>query len=1168
MAKRVNVSRQSVIFTGRVWNLRRAFLLWAMGLVLFAHIFGATRVLGQTTDQIPERGSVTEAAALAGSGAGAPAQTTCAAGAQWMRLRFTQLVLQGSDSLQLTGSRGGLLVLQGNNWANRVFFTRALAGDCVTVRPSFTQAGSQFSINARQHSVTPLANSPMVAAGAGDICDTGLVCVDTARLITQMNPLPDVVFTAGDNQYDAGLLTEYNRDYNPTWGQFKSITRPVPGNHEYQSGNNGNGYFDYFNGIGQNNGPAGPRGQGYYSYDVGEWHVIVLNTGDGNSAGVVPYGVGSAQEQWLRRDLAANTKYCTIAMMHHPRFSQGRYRPGIGNTHALWQALQDFRVDVVVSGHDHNYQRYHPQRSTSATAAGGVRDDVNGIRLFVVGTGGRNFYAFTGTQANFANGIQDIDGVLRFTLGENSYAWDFVSVPGSAAFSDSGSSRCLNAPQFDVTVAPSSLTVARGQTASATVTVSSPNGDPTNFSLSGLPAGVTASFTPNPVTPTPGGTATATLNLSASATAATGVFPLTITATAGALTDSVPLSLSIPDPDPPSAPTGLIASAGAGIVSLSWSANSESDLARYSVKRSTTSGGPYTQIGSVNAPTRTFTDAGVAGGTTFYYVVSAFDTSNNESRNSPAVQATPQVAHVLLEDSPATGSKMDVKLGQSGAQSFNRVGGGNYYISRLVLDVSREFDAPNGNLQVSLGTRINAGAISTTADITPAMVTDNSAGTTFQTMTVTFNPPVGPLTPGTTYYINLVNNASNGKAYLLRYGGTSVYPRGTYYKTAANDAKDIRFQLWGTSVPDTLAPAAPTGIVANAPGVSGQVTVDWANNSEADLASYRVKRATTSGGPYAVIATVSAPTSIYTDNGATNGTANYYVVTAVDSSGNESTNSAQVSATPFDAPPPAPTGVTAAGGNGQIVVDWANSPAADIASYRVKRATTTGGPYVLITTVTAPTSIYTDAAVTNGTTYYYVITAVDAAGQESGNSTQVSATPASVPQVSTFISRGSRWSYLDNGSNQGTAWRAPAFNDTAWPTGLAEFGYGDGDERTVLSYGGNASLKHVTTYFRRHFNVANPAAFSSLRLNIKRDDGVVVYVNGTEVLRNNMPAGAIGYLTFASSALSGTNESNYFSFTLGTGALVAGDNVIAVEIHQANRTSSDISFDLELFGNP
>ena len=161
----------------------------------------------------------------------------------------------------------------------------------------------------------------------------------------------------------------------------------------------------------------------------------------------------------------------------------------------------------------------------------------------------------------------------------------------------------------------------------------------------------------------------------------------------------------------------------------------------------------------------------------------------------------------------------------------------------------------------------------------------------------------------------------------------------------------------------------------------------------------------------------------------------------------------------------------------------------------------------------------------------------------------------------TFVPTGASWKYLDNGSNQGTGWIASGFNDGSWVSGAAELGYGDGDEATVVSYGGNASAKYITTYFRKSFNVTNPAAIIDSTLRLLRDDGAVVYLNGVEVARSNMPTGTVAYSTLASAAI---DDATFYSFLISPSRFVAGTNVLAVEIHQANATSSDISFNLEL----
>ena len=163
----------------------------------------------------------------------------------------------------------------------------------------------------------------------------------------------------------------------------------------------------------------------------------------------------------------------------------------------------------------------------------------------------------------------------------------------------------------------------------------------------------------------------------------------------------------------------------------------------------------------------------------------------------------------------------------------------------------------------------------------------------------------------------------------------------------------------------------------------------------------------------------------------------------------------------------------------------------------------------------------------------------------------------------TLISYGSSWKYLDNGSNQGTAWRAISFSDGTWRTGNAELGYGDGDEKTVVRYGSSSSLKYVTTYFRKSISIANASLYSGLSLRIKRDDGAVVYINGTQVYRTNMPSGTISYSTLASADASDDGKTPQI-VSLSSALLVNGTNVIAIEIHQRTRSSSDISFDLQL----
>jgi acid phosphatase type 7 len=237
------------------------------------------------------------------------------------------------------------------------------------------------------------------------------------------------VLTLGDNQYEDNTLAAYTAAYDPTWGRVKSLIKPSIGNHEYQT-SAAAGYFDYFNGVGNSSGQAGERGKGYNSFDVGDWHLIELNSNCSN----VSCSAGSPQEQWLRADLAAHSNACTLAYWHHPRFSSGTHGNN-SSVQTLWQALYDGNADVVLNGHDHLYERFGPQD------AAGAPDSARGIREFVVGTGGKNHYSFNTPQPNSEVRNSDTYGVIKLTLHPSSYDWHFEPEAGKS-FSDSGSGNC------------------------------------------------------------------------------------------------------------------------------------------------------------------------------------------------------------------------------------------------------------------------------------------------------------------------------------------------------------------------------------------------------------------------------------------------------------------------------------------------------------------------------------------------------------------------------------------------------------------------------------------------------------------------------------------------------------------------------------------------------
>ena len=240
------------------------------------------------------------------------------------------------------------------------------------------------------------------------------------------------VLPLGDIQYDSASATDLSLVYDPTWGRVKAISRPVLGNHEGA----GADYFDYFNGKGVADGPAGQRGKGWYSFDVGSWHIVALNS----NCGRVGCTAGSEQEQWLRADLAAHPTTCTLAYWHHPRYSSG-HDGSNAFMQPLWQALDDGGAEIVLSGHSHDYERFAPLDPSGAAAP-----DDDGIRQFVVGTGGAFFTGGLDTLIpNSQIAQNDTFGVLFLTLHDTSYDWRFVPEVGGT-FTDTGTTLCRDAP--------------------------------------------------------------------------------------------------------------------------------------------------------------------------------------------------------------------------------------------------------------------------------------------------------------------------------------------------------------------------------------------------------------------------------------------------------------------------------------------------------------------------------------------------------------------------------------------------------------------------------------------------------------------------------------------------------------------------------------------------
>lgn len=258
---------------------------------------------------------------------------------------------------------------------------------------------------------TPPSATSEVFVGAGDIgaCDQNSEL--TARLLDATG---GTVFTLGDHAYPRGTADEYRACYEPTWGRHRGRTRPTPGNHDYETPGAAP-YFAYFGGA------AGPDGLGYYSFDLGSWHIVSLNSNTGIAA----------QAAWLQQDLDVHRNRCTLAFWHHPLYSSGPEGVTLA-TRDLWRVLYRHGAEVVLGSHNHMYERFAPQDHE------GQLDPVRGIRQFVVGTGGAPLHNARDTMAN-SEVLFSTFGVLKLTLASDSYDWEFIPVSGPR---DSGTGQC------------------------------------------------------------------------------------------------------------------------------------------------------------------------------------------------------------------------------------------------------------------------------------------------------------------------------------------------------------------------------------------------------------------------------------------------------------------------------------------------------------------------------------------------------------------------------------------------------------------------------------------------------------------------------------------------------------------------------------------------------
>jgi fibronectin type 3 domain-containing protein len=803
---------------------------------------------------------------------------------------------------------------------------------------------------------TASAADPVIAA-AGDIsCSSSTVQTDRCHMKATSDLLVNAglsaVLALGDEQYQNGGFSDFMNYYDKNWGRVKSITYPAVGNHEYQT-SGASGYFDYFNGVGNATGRAGNRNAGYYSFDIGTWHLISLNSND--ACTIVSCSSGSAQDTWLKADLAAHPNYCTLAYWHHPSFNSGNG----GNLTAMKPLLQDLYdadADVILGGHAHHYERFAPQNPS------GQLDNSRGIRQFIVGTGGAFWTSIGTVKANSQIRQNSTYGVLKMTLHPGSYDWAFVPEAGKT-FTDSGTTAChgTGSPpggsDTQKPTAPQSLTATGGP---AQVSLSwQPSTD--NVGVTGYriyrggtqiaSIGTTTSYSDTGLTK---GTYSYTVR---AVDAAGNLSDPSNTATAAATTPLAVFTLS-PNADAPvqeSTPTtnyatsALRTDAGTGV-------NVESYL-RFTVS------GPTGAVSS--AKLRVYATSGTADGPAVFKT----DTSWGETAINWSNRPPPTSAATDDKGAIASGSWVEYDVSQL-------VTGSGTYSFRLAQTSTDGTDF-NSREAASLRPELVVTA-DTEAPTAPAGLSATAAP---RQVSLSWQPSTDNV--GVTgYRVYRDGGLLTSLGTVTSYTDTGVAPGSHVYSVQAVDAAgnlSAPSNTASATVPDTTKPSAPANLTAL--GGTAKVDLSWqASSDDVGVTGYRIFRGATQVG------SVDGTTTSYTESGLAAGSYTY-TVRAVDAAGNLSDPSNSASATVSDtSKPSAPGSLTAAGGTAKVDLSWqASSDDVGVTGYRIFRGATQVG------SVGGTTTSYTESGLAAGS-YSYTVRAVDAAENLSDPSNSASAT--------------------------------------------------------------------------------------------------------------------------------------------------------------------------------
>jgi hypothetical protein len=787
---------------------------------------------------------------------------------------------------------------------------------------------------------------PVIAAAGNIACDpadpsynggagTSSACREMATSDLLVNQGYAAVLPLGDNQYEDGTAAQFQQSYDPSWGRVKAVSHPVPGNHDYLTANAA-GYYGYFGAA------AGSASQGYYSYDVGAWHLIALNS----NCTLVSGGcaAGSPQESWLRQDLQAHSNSCVLAYWHHPMFSSGE--DGFNAvTSPFWQDLYAYGADVVLNGHAHEYERFAPQDPKGAV------DSTYGLTEFIDGTGGEGFEPAAPQAANSVVLRDGVFGVLQLSLHATSTDFRFVDAAG--AFTDSGTVNCHGAPPA---AGPGVPTGVDGTAGNGHVTVSwTPvAGQVSSYTVTASPGGATVTV--------PGSAATAVVPSLTNGTAYT--FVVTATNSAGT---SLPSSASraITPAAPPAGSTYLsqvLQDAPAGFWRLDeTSASGAAADASGNGRTGSYSGG--VTLGQAGA---------TAGGTAVGY------------DGSTGATTIPDASPLRLNGAFTVEfwAKMTAFANSwPGILRKGAAGTADGYVVWYSSDGTLHFK--RGNLDV----QTPAGELVASAYRHFAFVDDGSTGTWYVNGSAVGSAQLAaPLSAGVDPLI-LGQGDQAGKQVL---DDVAVYNSAL---PAARVAAHFNAASVTATAPAT-APGAPTGVTATAGNASA--TVKWtvpASNGGSAITSYTV---TSSGG--GTTSAGASATSVVV-NGLTNGTSYTFTVTATNSVGTSPASTPSNAVTPVAAPD-APTGVTAVAHNASAAVSWsapASSGGSPITSYTVR---SNAGQLVTVDGSTLSTTV---TGLTNGSSYTFTVTASNAAGAGPASAPSNTVTPATTPGAPTGV---------------------------------------------------------------------------------------------------------------------------------------------------------------------